>query len=75
MESLKDVHNAVRNTLYEWNYKQMDIVHIVDLGYALYLLLGKMSPVYKYHITCMCLNENLVDYGDGLYGICEEVST
>lgn len=72
MESLKDVHNNVRNTLYEWNYTQMAIVHIVDLIYAIYHSLGKVSPACKYHIVCMCLSGSIVDYGDGLYGINEE---
>jgi len=68
MESLKSVHKSVRDTLYEWNYEQMDIVHVVDLCYALYLSIG-MSPMYKYHLLCMCLSGEMVDYGDGVYGI------
>lgn len=72
MESLKSVHNSVRATLYEWNYTPTDIVHITDIGYAIFLSLGKMSHVYKYHIICMCLSGDLEDMGDGLYGINEE---
>jgi len=72
MESLKDVHQSVRTTLREWNYEQMDIVHLTDLIYAIYHVIGKMSPVCKYHVVCMCLNGEIVDMGDGLYGINEE---
>lgn len=71
MESLKDVHKSVRDTLYEWGYAPTDIVHFVDFGYATYLSIG-MTRMYKYHIVCMCLSGGIVDYGYGLYGINEE---
>ena len=72
MESLKRVHQSVRDILYEWGYAPMDIVHTTDLVYAIYLPLDSMSPMSKYHLVCMCLNGEMVDYGDGLYGINEE---
>lgn len=72
MESLKRVHQSVRDILHEWGYASMDIVHITDLIYAIYLPLDSMSHITKYHIVCMCLSGDIVDYGDGLYGINEE---
>jgi hypothetical protein len=69
MESLKRVHQSVRDTLYEWGYAPMDIVHTTDIVYAVYQHLGDTSPTTKYHVVCMCLNGNLEDYGSGLYGI------
>lgn len=75
MESLKAIHQSVQKTLYEWNYEKGDIVHITDLGYAIYHSLDNMSCLYKYHILCMCLNKTIVDMGDGLYMINEESNT
>jgi hypothetical protein len=74
MESLKRVYQSVRDTLYEWGYAPMDIVHFVDFGYAIYFSTG-MTHMSKYYITCMCLRGEIEDYGDGLYGINEESDT
>lgn len=75
MESLKDVHQSVCDTLRQWNYEQTDMVHLTDLVYAIYHSVGKMSPMCKYHVVCMCCDECIIDYGDGVYGINEESDT
>lgn len=71
MESLKRVHQSVRDTLYEWGYAPMDIVHAVDIGYALYCVIDRIAYI-KPHIICLCLDKSIVDMGDGLYMIEEE---
>lgn len=72
MKSLKDVHKDVRDVLYGWNYEPTDIVHTTDIAYAIYHSIGEMSCTCRWHAVCLCLNGDLTDYGNGLYGINEE---
>ena len=75
MENTVDVHNRVHDTLCCWGYAENDVVPVLDIAYAIHITTQAVSSVCKYYIVCMQLSGDLIDYGDGLYGIGEESTT